>query len=387
MKAVYFIIISFWLVTTAGLFVLSLNRNGTYINYKIVYWSLFGSALIFSLLFEPNESSEAFDLFRYYYAVDALRGNDIEWAFKFGEYRFQPVINLYLWINSLIETKVFLSFSLFLIESLLIFFIFNHLFDKDKGEQKGEIAQGLVLFFFLTFGLLMPLSIIRCSLAISLFLFGLINECLDKNRRNVNVIFYVLSCLCHYIGVILLLLRILVSFSKSIRIVTMFLLAICYIYYDILADLLLLIGGDYCTDFAERILIYRSRFSIFEIDGGVNVVMHCMRVALLLWFLYVLLIYFKRHIKIKCGNKKVLDFSLMAVVFSLICFDNFILIERMMMIISLLLVYCLYCFSDKIVTGNLFRFQLMLLNVFGIGYFLIDVVNPLRFDILSVPIK
>lgn len=257
---------------------------------------------------------------------------------------------------------------------------------KKKYAERGNSTESGAVFF-LTFGLLMPLSILRCSLAISLFLFGLINECIDRNRRYVYVIFYVLSCLCHYIGVILLLLRILVLFSKPIRVVTICLLIICYIYYDILADLLLFIGGDCCIDFAERLVIYRSRFSIFEIDGGTNAVIHCMRIVLLLWFFGILLIYFNRRNQIKCGNKKVLDFSLMTVVFALICFDNFVLIERMMMVISILLVYCLYYFSNKIFTGNLFRFQLMLLNAFGIVYFLMDVINPLRFDILSIPIK
>ena len=101
-------------------------------------------------MFEPNESSEAFDLFRYYYAVDALRGNDIEWAFKFGEYKFQPVINLYLWINSLIETRVFLSFSLFAIESILIFVLFQHFFwQRKKYAERGNSTESGAVFFSL----------------------------------------------------------------------------------------------------------------------------------------------------------------------------------------------------------------------------------------------
>lgn len=198
---------------------------------------------------------ESYDLSRHYEKLDYLRGMDFKTAITFnGE---DPLLleNLWFYLVSITGNYGLLPLTAI---TLTYFFAFSLIFDffNNKKVKRFYLIMW-VLFVFVWYPLLLPMSGIRFSTALSLSAYSIYLIYFKQNK--IGYLYLFLASLIH-IGMSLFLVILFISKIKKINYrTTLFIILGSSLAFDLILQLLMLIDFGYISVISSRIKAYLER--------------------------------------------------------------------------------------------------------------------------------
>ena len=194
---------------------------------KQVSKKLGGKALIFisilfiyfSFIFKP-ESFIRWDLIEHFKVLANMRSGGWEYATQESQYADLFVYNTFAYIISLLPTSSqnLLSTIPLIIDFAIVAYIYKQIFEKYLPDANGKSRILSVLLWLFTFGIKLAITGIRCSLAVSIATLAIYLELIQKKKKILPILLYLIAMFIHNFALVVISVRLLTMLKKPILI-------------------------------------------------------------------------------------------------------------------------------------------------------------------------
>ena len=225
------------LFSFAFLIIISIFFKRENLKYYFLIVSLVLAVLAF--LYVPNSKM---DLYRHYTMLDMTRIYGFDYIMTSDDYKSLPVIGIYMYLISLLNCNSFLpGITAFIVYKLSLDIVYL------SGIKYNSSKSGMLLaayFYIGTANYLGTISGIRNPLAITIFIYLLYIELIEKKHIKLCWIGYLMTCLIHVSMVLPLVLRISVYLYKRFTKTIIKVALICWsVFLPIIMNILSSLSG------------------------------------------------------------------------------------------------------------------------------------------------
>ena len=162
----------------------------------------------------------SWDLIEHFKVLANMRSGGWEYATQESQYADLFVYNTFAYIISLLPTSSqnLLSTIPLIIDFAIVAYIYKQIFEKYLPDANGKSRILSVLLWLFTFGIKLAITGIRCSLAVSIATLAIYLELIQKKKKILPILLYLIAMFIHNFALVVISVRLLTMLKKPILI-------------------------------------------------------------------------------------------------------------------------------------------------------------------------
>ncbi len=258
-------------IEAAGLFVIGVIllililfsiRNDTYIsirNFAVLFLVLSVAMAVMVYNFDMSDKIR-WDLWIHYDTLSKMQKQGLDYVLHESEYKNLIFINAYFYLVALIGDFKLLSVLPVFIDFLCAFYMIQDQLRLRYGKTVPVAHCAYVSgLWFMSYGLALSISGVRCVLAMALGVLGLYLEYYKREHRGFGVFLYIAALMTHSLGAAIPLIRILLFVKKKILLLIA-LIAGCILFAPVASVLSSVLSFSYLKYLLFNIAKYWTSF-------------------------------------------------------------------------------------------------------------------------------
>ena len=226
--------------------------------------------VVFSFVFKPEDFIR-WDLIEHFKILDGMRLGGLEYVKNESQYADLFVYNYFAYLISLLPLYMqnLLTTIPLVIDFAIVGYIYKTTFNKHLPDASSKARVLAVLLWLFTFGIKLAISGIRCSLAVSIAVLAIYLEMIQKKKRILSLLLYIISIFIHNFAVVVIVVRILAMVQKPVLIMLLS-LGICILLEPVSRLIVNNVDGGYFKFSFGRILDTYEQMSLITAISTFN---------------------------------------------------------------------------------------------------------------------